>query len=368
MKRITYSLSILFLLILISCSKKIETTKLFVGRFTETGENGLLLLNIDKEKGTLKLISQADAGPNPSYFCISKKHGLIYAANEVMNFRGGTGGGVTTLSYDRKTDSIKKLSEIAVPDGSPCFISLSPAEDYLFLANYTGGSIDVIKLDEEGIPQEITDAVLFEGVSHPHMIAFDPAGKHIYLTDLGLDRISIYSFDPLSGKLQLKQNGIVKLPAGAGPRHFVFNSDGSKMYVISELNSTITVFSVDTNGNLDSLQTITSLTEGFKGQSFCADIHIGKNGNFLYGSNRGENTIVTFRIEKDGKLSLAGHTSCGGDWPRNFVIDPLGEFILVGNQRSGNITIFRIDETTGLPIEPGNDYKLNTPACLKFLE
>jgi 6-phosphogluconolactonase len=368
MKNITYSLLTMFLIIMMSCTEKMETTKIFVGGYTETGEKGLSLFNLNQEKGTLNLLSVTDAGPNPSYFCISKKHGLIYAANEVMDFKGSKGGGVTTLRYDSTTDSIKKLSEIAVPDGSPCFISLSPAEDFLFLANYTGGSIDVIKLDEEGIPLKITDAVLFEGVSHPHMITFDPAGKLVYLTDLGLDRISIYSFNSLTGKLQLIQNGIVKLPSGAGPRHFVFNSDGSKMYVISELNSTITVYNVDADGNLNSIQTVTSLADGFKGESFCADIHMSKNGDFLYGSNRGENTIVTFRIEKEGLLSLAGHTSCGGDWPRNFVIDPSGEFILVGNQRSGNIAVFSIDETTGLPVEPGNDYKVSTPACLKFAQ
>jgi 6-phosphogluconolactonase len=368
MKKIKYSLFILFLILMFSCIEKIEPTKLFVGRLTEKGENGLLLFSLEKEMGTLKLITETDAGPNPSYFCFSKKHSLIYAANEVMDFMGGKSGGVTTLRYDNKKDSIFKLNEIAVPDGSPCYISLSPSEDFLFLANYTGGSINVIKLDKEGIPQKITDAVLFEGVSHPHMIAFDPAGKLIYLTDLGLDRISIYNFDSHTGKLQLIQDGIVKLPSGAGPRHFVFNSDGSKMYVINELNSTITVFSVDEDGKLNSVQTVPCLTDGFKGQSFCADTHIGKNDDFLYGSNRGENTIASFRIEKNGMLSLAGHSSCGGDWPRNFVIDPSGEFILVANQRSGNITVFNIDESTGLPIEPGNDYKLSTPACLKFIK
>ena len=132
------------------------------------------------------------------------------------------------------------------------------------------------------------------------------------------------------------------------------------------LNSTISVFNVDANGELKLIQTLTTLREGFKGKSYCADIHIGKNGKFLYGSNRGENTIVTFRIGTDGKLTLAGHTSCGGEWPRNFVIDPSGKYILVGNQKSGNISLFSIDEKTGLPVEPGKDYKITSPVCLKF--
>jgi 6-phosphogluconolactonase len=239
------------------------------------------------------------------------------------------------------------------------------------MANYSGGSIAVVKLDNKGIPERITDTILYAGeegkVSHPHMISFDPAGKRVYVTDLGLDRIVIYYFDPSSGQLQQIQNGIVKLTKGAGPRHFVFSSDGTKMYVINELNSTISVFDVDPSGELKSIQTLTTLKEGFKGESFCADIHIGNNGKFLYGSNRGENSIATFRIGTDGTLTLAGHTSCGGDWPRNFVIDPSGKYILVGNERSGNISLFRIDEKTGILIEPGKDYKITSPVCLKFL-
>lgn len=360
---------ILFMIFSSSCNS--QPVRLFAGKYTKTGEKGLYLFDLNREAGTFKLVSESDAGQNPSYFCISKKNGLIYAANEVMNFKGAKGGGITTLKYNDKTGEIEKINELAVPNGSPCFISLSHGDDFLFLANYTGGSITVVKIDKKGIPVNITDTVTYKreegNISHPHMISFDPVGEKVYLTDLGLDRIVIFNFDQQSGKLQQIQNGIVKLPKGTGPRHFVFNSDCTKMYVISELNSTITVFSVEANGELRSLQTITTLREGFKGESFCADIHIGKNGDFIYGSNRGENTIVTFRIGSDGKLSLAGHTSCGGNWPRNFVIDPSGKYILVGNQKSGNISLFSINEKTGLPVEPGKDYMLTTPACLKFL-
>ena len=117
---------------------------------------------------------------------------------------------------------------------------------------------------------------------------------------------------------------------------------------------------------LTQVQTVSTLREGFKGESYCADIHLGKNEKFLYGSNRGENTIVTFQLASDGKLSLAGHTSCGGEWPRNFVIDPSGKYLLVGNQNSGNIAMFGLDEKTGLPVGPSKDYKIASPVCLKF--
>jgi 6-phosphogluconolactonase len=295
---------------------------------------------------------------------------LIYAANEVKTFNGVRGGSVSTLKYDAGTGGIEKINEIAIPKNGPCFISLSPGDDFLFTANYAGGFVTVIKLDGKGIPLCITDTIFYKGeegkVSRAHMISSDPAGKKVYVTDLGLDRIVIYNFDLASGRLQQIQNGIVKLPTGTGPRHFVFSSDGTKLYVIGELNSTISVFDVAANGELKSIQTLPTLREGYKGQNACADIHIGTNGDFLYGSNRGENTIVTFRIGSDGKLTLAGHTSCGGDWPRNFVIDPSGKYLLVGNQKSGNISLFNIDEKTGIPVEQGKDYKITNPACLKF--
>lgn len=370
MKKFNLCLYTVLLIMIFSSSCKNETIRLFAGKYTEAGEKGFYLFDLNRKEGKFNLISVVDAGPNPSYFCISKQKGLIYAANEVMDFNGSRGGGVTTLKYDSRKGGIEKVNELTVPDGSPCFISLSADNNFLFLANYDGGSIAVIKLDNNGIPESITDTVIFEAeegnTSHPHMISFDPAGKRVYVTDLGLDRIVIYNFDPFSGQLQQIPNGIVKFPKGAGPRHFVFNSEGNKLYVINELNSTVSVFNVDANGELKSIQTLTTLREGFVGKSFCADIHIGKNGDFLYGSNRGEDSIVTFRIESDGTLTLAGHTSSGGAIPRNFVIDPSGKYILVGNQKSGNISLFSINKKTGIPVEPGKDFKVSSPVCLKF--
>ncbi len=183
---------------------------------------------------------------------------------------------------------------------------------------------------KKGIPVSVTDTIIYkkeeEKVSHAHMISFDPSGKRVYVTDLGLDRIVIYNFDAASGKLKQIPNGIATLPKGSGPRHFVFSQDGTRMYVICELNSTVSFFNVSKNGELKLVQTLSTLREDFKGKSYCADIHIGKDGKYLYGSNRGENTIVTFTIGPDGKLSLKGHTTCGGEWPRNFVIDPSGKY------------------------------------------
>jgi 6-phosphogluconolactonase len=360
---------ILFIFSLLLSSLQ-ENSRLVIGCITETGENGINVCDFNTVDGTLKIVSGFNAGPNPSYFCISEKRKMIYTINEVSKFKGTPGGGLTTLKYDGNFENIKKVKEITVPNGGPCFISISADNDFLFIANYGGGSVAVVKLDKNGIPETVCDTIIYNGmgkkVSHAHMISPDQAGKHIYVTDLGLDRIMIYTLDNVAGKLiPLNEEGI-SLPPGTGPRHFVFNESGSILYVIGELGSTVSVFKVAEEKSLILIQTISTRNIKYSGTNYCADIHIGKSGSFLYGSNRGENSIVTFKIEKDGYLSLAGHSDCGGNWPRNFVMDPSGNYILVGNQKSGNITTMKIDQKSGIPAMVTQNLNLNAPVCLKF--
>lgn len=370
MKKYFYLFSILCFVIVLLTSCKTRPVRLIASRYNEGGEKGLAVFDLNLKDATFKKLSESDAGPDPSYFCISGKYGMIYAANEVMKFNGIVGGGVTALKYNNETGSTEKVKEFMVPKGGPCYISMSPGEGYLLLASYNSASVAVVKLDDKGIPERVTDTLSFSAndssVSHPHMISFDPAGKKVYLTDLGLDRVMIFDFDAVAGRLkEIPNGGVVNLPKGSGPRHFVFNSTCTRMYVICELNSTVSVFDVNPNGELASIQTLSTLGEDFTGKSACADIHIEAKGQYLYGSNRGENTLVVFSIGSDGKLTLSGRTSCGGNWPRNFVIDPTGKFILAGNQKSGEISLFKIDFNTGIPMYI-NDYSFGNPACLKF--
>jgi len=347
-----------------------ENPRLFAGGFTKDDEKGLNVFEFDNRSGKLKLLSQSDAGPNPAYFCFSQRHNLLYAANEVMEFKGNPGGGLTTLKYDPAKASFEKLNEMVIPYGGPCFISMSPDSGYLFIANYPRGSVAVVRLSKEGIPESVTDTILYypekPNASHAHMILSDPQGGHIYVTDLGLNRVVVYNFDTINGKLIQLENGIIPVAEGSGPRHFTFSPDGSKMYLINELGSTMMTFNNDAQNGLKLIQTLS--TKGFKPveKNYCADIHIGKSGEYIYGSNRGENSIVVYKIGNDGMLSLAGHSSCGGDWPRNFVIDPSGNFLLAGNQRSDNISVFRINNKTGIPEGPVDSTMMKGPACLKF--
>ncbi len=362
------NLLILISMLISGCGKN---QKLFVAGYTRNPDDkGFSVYELKTDRGELIRLTACDAGPNPSYFTCSPGKNLFYIINEVGKFKGNPGGGLTTLKYDEKSGELTKQHEMNVPNGGPCYISLSPDGGYLLIANYSRGSVAVVRLDQSGIPESVTDTIFYirdpSDRSHAHMISADPAGKKIYVTDLALDKILIYDFDNITGRLAPSAYPHVQLPEGEGPRHFVFSPDGSKLYVINELGSTVMVFDVTDQRAPQLVQTLSTVREDFEGRNFCADIHIGKNGKFLYGSNRGENTIVTFSIGSDGLLSLAGHTSCGGDWPRNFVIDPSGTFLLVGNQRSDNISVFRINSKTGLPEEQTSRTESVSPACLKF--
>lgn len=371
MKRncIFFHLLIILIFLLNSCTGPPVSQKFFAGGFTEVNAPGMALFEMD-QAGQVKLLKQIDAGPSPAWFCFSQKHSLIYAMNEVPEFLGARGGGITTLHYDPASGITEKKGEIVVPYGGPCHISISADSNFLFTASYGSGSVAVVRLDEKGIPEKVTDTILYESeggnVSHPHMISVDPAGKYVYLSDLGLNRLVVFDFDAVEGKLIPLENGITRLPQPSGPRHFVFNHDGSKLYVINELGSAIMVFETGTDGRLELVQTVPTVREGFEGRNACAGIVAGKDMKFIYGSNRGENSIVVFSVGADGLLTLAGHTDCGGDWPRSFNIDPSGKFLLCGNQRSDSIAVFSIDRRTGLPEGPVCKAAMKAPACIDF--
>ncbi len=343
---------------------------LYVGKYNNKGEAGFQVVEVDPGKGLFRLAAETEAGANPSYFCIDGERGLIHAINEVDQFQGQKAGGITTLAIDAASGVPSRTGELAVPDGGPCYISRMPTGDYLLVANYGGGSVAVVRLDARGLPAAVTDTLVFQGPPgkrpRAHMIAPGPDGKRIYLTDLGLDRIMIYELDRTAGTLRAVSSGEVALARGSGPRHFTFSRDGSTLYVINERKSTVTVFTVDSAGLLEEVQSLSTLPEDFSGTSYCADLHLGSNGRFLYGTNRGHNSIVTFRVSRNGRLELAGHTPCGGDWPRNFVIDPTGRYLVVANQRSHNLALFALDDKSGLPVPLPAAFSTTAPACLKF--
>jgi 6-phosphogluconolactonase len=202
---------------------------------------------------------------------------------------------------------------------------------------------------------------------HAHCVVLDPNERYAFASDLGTDKVMIYRFDRATGKLTPAEQPFAELKAGAGPRHLALHPSGKYLYVINELDSTMTTFGYN-NGTLTLIETVSTLPEDFTGVSYCADVHVSASGRFLYGSNRGHNSIVVFEIDpQTGKLNLVQHRSTEGDWPRNFAIDPSGQFLLVANQRSDNIVTFLIDERTGRLTSMGQFNEIPSPVCLQFL-
>jgi 6-phosphogluconolactonase len=260
--------------------------------------------------------------------------------------------------------------------GAPCYVSLSSDASLSLIANYSGGNVTVLPLDKSGMLQSASDVIQHEGYGadslrqgkpHAHSIVLDPNEKYALAVDLGIDKVISYSLDKDRGAL-LKASEF-ETEASAGPRHLVFHNNGQFVYIINELNSTIISCEYNSNtGSLSEITTVNTLPDNFTEDNYCADIHISKDGRFLYGSNRGHDSIVVFEIDQQsGQLEYISHHSVKGEWPRNFTIDPSGQYLLVANQKSDNIVVFKIDEDSGRLQETGVEVSTSMPVCLKMM-
>jgi 6-phosphogluconolactonase len=248
---------------------------------------------------------------------------------------------------------------------------------FVLVAHYAGGCVSVLPIREDGRLGEPTDIIRHQGsgvnpqrreAPHPHSVNLDAANRFLFVPDLGLDKIMIYRVDATQGKLKPNDEPWARVKAGAGPRHFDFHPNGKYAYVINELDSTFTAFAYDNErGRLREIETVSTLPEGFTGTNTCADVHVAPSGKFLYGSNRGHDSIATFAINEDtGKLTYVAHEPTQGKTPRNFAIDPTGNFLLAANQNSDTIVTFRIDRTTGKLSPTGDVTRVPMPVCLKM--
>jgi len=260
----------------------------------------------------------------------------------------------------------------AIPTGAPapCHLEMDFSDQYLVNSNYMGGIVNVYQRKANGqliekhrlqLNQEGDDRQ-----SHAHSATFSPDNRFLFIADLGKDRIWQFQFDAQQGDVQPNEQAFVSTAEGAGPRHFTFHPNGQFAYVINELNSTVTAFAYDSlHGQLAALHTLSTLPEDFTGNNSCADIHVHPSGNFLYGSNRGQNSLVVYTINDNGQIALVEHVPTGGDFPRNFALSPNGRYLYVANQNSDNIRQFSIDGNDGRLIFQA-DISVNTPVCLAF--
>ncbi len=359
MEKLTKILLMTLSIVISSCTT--EERVFVVSGYSAENQPDIKLFKMSSEN-VPETLSEFTCGENPSFFTAGRQ-GLFYFVNEVDSFNNKPGGGITTLRLDYRTNTFTKEGSINQGGGGPCHVLLTDDNKYLLTANYGSGSLSVVAVNDFGIPEKVTDKLQFGEKSHPHMVIFNPVRQVYYMSDLGLNRIYIFKSEITDGILLGDETTYIQLEEGSGPRHMVLDKACRNLYVINELNSTVSV--IDITAKVPVLkQTISTLPDGYSEKNYCADLHLSASGKFLYGSNRGHNSIVAFRVARNGMLTAAGHTPCGGDWPRNFAVATGGKFFIVANQRSGEVSV--IESSGKSNPESIKALKMNAPACISF--
>ncbi|HKE55533.1 MAG TPA: lactonase family protein [Pyrinomonadaceae bacterium] len=348
---------------------------LYVGTYTSGKSEGIYVYRVNATTGELKHFSTTKGVADPSFLAIDHERRCLYAVNEVEQFGGKASGAISAFAIDQKNGNLSFLNQQPSLGGSPCHLLVDKTNKFVLVANYTGGNVSVLPIKADGSLGVATDMVQHHGSSvnkerqegpHAHCIELDKANRFAFAVDLGLDKILIYKFDGKGGKLVANDVPFAQLNPGDGPRHLTFHPSGKYAYVINELAGTIAAFSYNpANGSLQQIQTVPTLPQGFAGANTTAEIAVTPSGKFLYGSNRGHDSIVGFAVDpKTGKLTFIEHVSTQGKTPRNFTIDPTGTLLLVANQESNSIVSFRINQGTGQLEPTGKMIEVPTPVCL----
>jgi len=350
----------------------------YVGTYTGGSSEGIYLLRLDLSTGQLQQDRLAAKVVNPSFLAAHPSRKFLYAVGEISTFAGKKAGAVSAFSIDPKTGGLTLLDQQPSEGTGPCHLVVDRAGKNVLVANYGSGSVACLPIGEDGRLGAATSSVEHHGSSvnprrqegpHAHSINLDAANRFAFAADLGLDKILIYRFDAAAGTLAANDPPWVEVAPGAGPRHFAFHPSGRFAYVINELDSTVTAFAYDApRGALELLETVSTLPQGFEGESTTAEVQVHLSGRFLYGSNRGHDSIAAFAVDaQTGKLRLVGHASTQGKTPRNFGIDPTGTYLLAANQASDNIVVLRIDAKTGALGATGHSASVPSPVCVKMI-
>jgi 6-phosphogluconolactonase len=349
----------------------------YVGTYTSGKSEGIYLYRLDLTSGELRHVATTKGVKDPSYLTLARNGRYLYAVNEVEEFAGKKSGAVSAFAIEPGTGALRLLNQQPSLGGAPCYIITDQTGKFVLIANYIGGNTAVLPVNRDGSLGTATDLQQDLGASinparqegpHAHCIVIAPANRFAYGCDLGADKVMIYRFDQRRGKLSPNRTPFVRAKPGAGPRHLTFHPAGGYVYVINELDNSVTVYAQDpARGDLNALQTVPTLPPDFSGANTGADIHVSPNGRFLYCSNRGHDSIATFAVDsRNGRLAFTAHEPTGGKTPRNFVIDPTGRFLLAANQNSDTIVVFRIDQQTGRLRPTGKVAEVPSPVCLKF--
>jgi 6-phosphogluconolactonase len=365
-------LAMLVALVISGSAQTNLSEKIYVGTFTSEDAEGIYLCDFDISSGEISLVSTFKGIDNPSFLKISPDKQYLFAVTRPPAGIEASGGYVNAYRIE-KNGNLRFINKQISNGEDPCHVDVSPDGKFVAIATYGGGTTSLYRVSDSGSLKPASSVIYNKGsgptprqrAPHAHSIKFSKDGKQAFSADLGTDQLNIYGVK--KGKLIPYRQNYVKLAPGAGPRHFSFHPRTNVIYVINELNSTVSVLEKKGKSR-EVIQTVSTVPEGFTEDNYCADIHISADGKYVYGSNRGHNSIAVFTADPmSQKLELITTIPTRGDWPRNFTLSPDGRFLLVANQRSNNIVVFKINPENGIPEFTGNVLQVPAPVCLEFI-
>ncbi|MBV9986141.1 MAG: lactonase family protein [Chitinophagaceae bacterium] len=348
---------------------------LFVGTYTTGKSKGIYVYKFNSNNGELQWISNTDSSANPSFLATAPNGKYLYAVNETGRDQPGR---VSAYSFDKKEGKLSLLNQQLSGGDDPCFVTTDQSGKWVIVGNYSGGNLSAFPVNKDGSLAPYSQLIQHKGSgankqrqekAHVHSTFFSPDYRHVLTPDLGMDKVMIYAFDPSQKRpLSPAATPYAASTPGSGPRHLAFHPNRKYAYLIEELTGTVRAFNYN-RGMLNSFQTIATHPDSYKGQPGSADIHVSPDGKFLYASNRGdENNIAIFSIDPaNGRLTSVGYQPVPGATPRNFMIDPTGKYLLVANQKTSNIVIYRRDMKTGLLQPTLQQVDVPNPVCLQML-
>ncbi len=370
------------LLSMISCGDPAASAPgewVYVGPYTRGSSKGIYRLSFNPQSGALGEPVLAAQTANPSFLALHPSQRFLYAVGELPEFMGEKAGAVTAYALKPETGELRQLNTVSSKGGGPCHIVVSPSGKFVVVANYGGGSTACYRIAPDGELSESSGFVQHEGSGpnerrqkgpHAHGIAIRPVRAELiaHVADLGIDRILHFRIEADGSLTPFTTQAFAAVAPGAGPRHVITHPTQPLAFVINELNSTVTSFAIHPEtGVWTEAHTISTLPEGFAEESTTAEIFLHPNGNVLYGSNRGHDSLVVYALDTStGTMTLTGHVSTEGKTPRSFAIHPSGEWLIAANQNTGNLSVFRVDPATGMPAFTGQTVALDMPVCVLF--
>ncbi len=351
-----------------------ETVTLFVGAYTNQGAEGIYTCRMDVDSGRLDQVAVVGDIENPSFLAVDPAGQHLYAVCETLGI--GDDGWVSAYSIN-SDGSLTFLNRESTGGPGPCHLQVDSTDSYVIVANYHGGSVCMLPVETDGSLGPRSDFVQHEGSSidperqhgpYAHSVTIDSSNSRAYVCDLGIDRILVYQIDHERGRLVEDRDLRASSKPGSGPRHFAFHPSDNYCYAINELGSTVAAYEYDNGtGRISEMQLVSTLPEGWSGTQSTADIHVSQDGRFVYGSNRGHDSIAIFSVDPEtGRLEPEGHEHTLGKTPRNFALSPDGRFLLAENQDSANIVTFAIDGDSGRLEYTGNQIGIPAPVCIQF--